>query len=350
MLERLDIFIAFATVLLGISLLITILNQMISSLLGYRATYLRDGLKDLLETLDPDLRSDVPAIVDKVLTHKLASDSAFVHQKWAPQRWKLATTIRPEELTKLLSLVAQGQPYEANIKKILSQVNPTLARETELIGSLVPGAATADQLIKELSSSTTKAIGRLEASFNSTMDRIRQRFTLQMRVWTIVFAVIFAFVYHLDAMRIYSQLATDPVLRATVSGISNDLIKTYTDVTAPSASNAATGGQQPATGQAPAANHLSPEQAKEVLDRRTKDLSKAYSDVRDELGNSNLVLFEVPQPWYKWDPSEIFGILAMAGFLSLGAPFWYNVLTKLVNLRSQVAQKQKDEAAQEATN
>ena len=53
MLERLDTLIAFATVLLGVSLLITILNQMINALLGHRGTYLKDGLKDLLETLDP---------------------------------------------------------------------------------------------------------------------------------------------------------------------------------------------------------------------------------------------------------------------------------------------------------
>jgi hypothetical protein len=36
MLERLDTIIAFATIMLGISLLITILNQMIASLLGHR--------------------------------------------------------------------------------------------------------------------------------------------------------------------------------------------------------------------------------------------------------------------------------------------------------------------------
>ena len=37
--------------------------------------------------------------------------------------------------------------------------------------------------------------------------------------------------------------------------------------------------------------------------------------------------------------------MAMAALLSLGAPFWYNVLSNLVNLRSKVAQKQKEEDA-----
>lgn len=38
-------------------------------------------------------------------------------------------------------------------------------------------------------------------------------------------------------------------------------------------------------------------------------------------------------------------ILVMAALLSLGAPFWYNILKNLVNLRSQVAQKQQEEEA-----
>ena len=40
MLHYLDTIIAFVVILLGVSLLITILNQMISALLGYRGTNL----------------------------------------------------------------------------------------------------------------------------------------------------------------------------------------------------------------------------------------------------------------------------------------------------------------------
>jgi hypothetical protein len=346
MLERLDTLIAFATVLLGVSLLVTILNQMIASLLGHRATYLKDGIVDLLTTLDPKLVPYLKTIVNDVLTHKLASDSIFAHQSWAPQRWKLASTIRPEELPKLLTLVSQGKLYEQSITDILNQVNPTLAREAELMTKLAPSAAaTTDQLIRELSNSTTKAIGRLEAGFNSTMDRVRQRFTLQMRIWTIVFSMLFAFVYHMDAKKIYAQLSADPVLRASLSNVSNDLMKTYSEVTATPSTGAGPGEQRPAAGNAPAGTNPTPEARSKELDERAKKLSEAYRDVRGKLSDFNLALFEVPQPWYRWESSEIFGILVMAGFLSLGAPFWYNTLKNLVNLRSQVAQKQQQDTA-----
>jgi hypothetical protein len=42
----------------------------------------------------------------------------------------------------------------------------------------------------------------------------------------------------------------------------------------------------------------------------------------------------------------LFRILATAALLSLGAPFWYNSLKGLVNLRSQVAEQQQKEANQ----
>ena len=64
MLERLDTLIAFATVLLGVSLLVTILKQMIASLLGHRATYLKDGIEDLLTTIDPKLVPHLKTIVN----------------------------------------------------------------------------------------------------------------------------------------------------------------------------------------------------------------------------------------------------------------------------------------------
>ena len=331
MLERLDTLIAFATVMLAVSLLITIINQMISSLLGHRATYLKDGLMDLLETLDPGLKPNVEKIADDVLTHKLASDSVFAHIAKAPQRWKLATTIRPEELAKLLTLVSTGKPYAANIQAVLNQINPTVAREAgmlaDTINALAPKAtASADQLLKELSDKTTKALGRLESAFNSTMDRVHQRFTLQMRIWTVVFSLLFALVYRLDAFSIYTQLTNDSAMRTGLSNVSNDLMKKYTDVTGQSSSGTQSDGTKPEADSA--------------------KLSKAYKDIQNDLSIAKLQLFEVPKDWWKlWELgwNNLLRILATAGFLSLGAPFWYNILKGLANLRSQVAQKQDAE-------
>ena len=81
------------------------------------------------------------------------------------------------------------------------------------------------------------------------------------------------------------------------------------------------------------------------LETDTGELSKAYGTVRGTLADSGLALFEVPEPWYNWKCSEIVGVLIMTGFLSLGAPFWFNTLKNLVNLRSQLAKKQDQESS-----
>jgi hypothetical protein len=52
-LEYLDTIIAFVVILLGVSLLITILNQMISALLGYRGTNLLWGIQTVLSSMEP---------------------------------------------------------------------------------------------------------------------------------------------------------------------------------------------------------------------------------------------------------------------------------------------------------
>ena len=56
-----------------------------------------------------------------------------------------------------------------------------------------------------------------------------------------------------------------------------------------------------------------------------------------------------PQPFYNyWTPSwlHLWGVIASAALLSLGAPFWFNMLKSMSNLRPVLANKQAQEAAQ----
>jgi hypothetical protein len=75
-LEHLDVLIAFAVVMLGVSLLITVLTQMIGSLLGLRGHNLRRALVDLIGTAHPTLSEHASDIARRVLQHPLVSDSA----------------------------------------------------------------------------------------------------------------------------------------------------------------------------------------------------------------------------------------------------------------------------------
>ncbi|MBZ5524730.1 MAG: PT domain-containing protein [Acidobacteriia bacterium] len=351
--DRLDTLIGIATIMLGLSMIITILNQMIASLLGHRAMYLKDGIVDILVTLDPSLKDQAEGLAKEVLTHKLSSDSIFAHLPNAPQRWKMATAIQPQELGKLLNLVSTGKDYEPRIKAILEQVNPAVQREARMLATVVPqAAATVDQL-KQFADKATSALGHMEATFNSTMDRISQRFTAQMRIWTVIFSVIMALVFHLDAATLYSRLSTDATLRASVSGVSETMMKKYLDLQ-PS-SNAGQGAQPatqstsqpttqpaaPASGQPAASAQPGGKPSEQELKEQTKQLANNLNQVKDALAAGDLQIFQVPEKWYCYNsPGEFFRILATAGLLSLGAPFWFNALKTLTSLRSATAQKE----------
>ena len=69
MLERLDTVIAFAVVMLLLSLLITTLVQSISALLDLRGRNLHWGLKRLLPQLDSRLRGEAAKLSEQILRH-----------------------------------------------------------------------------------------------------------------------------------------------------------------------------------------------------------------------------------------------------------------------------------------
>src|SRR5260370_40848681 len=109
MLAYLDTVIAFAVIMLGFSLLITLLNQMISAFLGYRGSNLRWGIETMLTTLDPNLAEHARDVANRVLTNPIVSDSIFSGFKKTTgliQRWKLATAIRPDAMVRTLKRVS----------------------------------------------------------------------------------------------------------------------------------------------------------------------------------------------------------------------------------------------------
>jgi hypothetical protein len=122
LLNNLDMAIAFTVVMLAVSLLVTILVQAISAVLALRGANLRWGLEELLRTVDPEFakhEEQVKQIVTEVLQHPLISDSAISSQKWLDRvplvsrytsRLKLAKAVRIQELIGIFEMLGDPQP------------------------------------------------------------------------------------------------------------------------------------------------------------------------------------------------------------------------------------------------
>jgi hypothetical protein len=65
-----------------------------------------------------------------------------------------------------------------------------------------------------------------------------------------------------------------------------------------------------------------------------------FADVTDAFSKTRFQLMPDPYPGpgeWSWPLPHLLGILASAALLSLGAPFWFNVLKSLANLRPMLA-------------
>lgn len=372
MLDNLEMLIAFAVVMLGLSLIITILTQMMAALLGSRGTNLRWGLTQLLNAVHPEFARSTGAIVDKVLTDSLATDSVFARfQTKAPllSRWRLASTIRVEEVVGILERLSAGTTplpagNEPPANYTLEQAMATMARDArakaghdlrnvaaevkQFLGAVSPVAAgtapsggavtktTAadlfmnlqptvkiDELIGKVTASDKVGLDGLSGWFKSAMDRAAQRFTTHMRIWTIFFAIGVAFALQLDSFNLFRQLSTNEKLRTGLTASYSAVLESAAQVAPTTEANKAT----------------------------LQQLSAQADKIRGQLEESGFSL--IPPKYAEWniwpgaqfDNPRFWGILFSAALLSLGAPFWFNALKSLSSLRPLLASKEAAERA-----
>jgi hypothetical protein len=341
MLSYLDTLIGFAMIMLGSSLLITIATQLISALLSHRGANLRWGLVTLFENIpnSPLLATLAERLATDALTHPLISDSIFSKRlpipipRWFADRFRLATAIHPDELIAILQDIAARPDYQA-----------------------VAG------LPAEIDAQAT----RLKAWFNATMDRVSQRFTTYMRLWTIAFAAAFALITGLNSVNLLSTLYTNGDFRQQLTGAAPQIMdlanrvapegpqdiatRMFTQLVANALQTSGAKADAPPSGieseaageawimshvidgaQSAAAIHAL---NTAVLDQRTRDAAT----IRTILTKSS---FDVLQ--FRWQRGPVWpqlpGVLATAALLSLGAPFWFNMLKQLSNLRPILATK-----------
>ena len=256
-LQNLDTVIAFIVVLLGVSLLITVLTQMITSLLGLRGTNLKRGLVDLLKTVHPELADHAEAIARQVLEHPLVSDSAFAKSgTWLTvkpllSRWRLASAVRVEELVGILQKLSAGAPALA------PGAAPTVEQAMAAIAAAAqaqPGpevAALAAQVRRALVPALAPALpGGIGANVTLQLDKIAERIPsgaetalggLKLLVRLCdgphgaalhasrsdgvdgVDLDIFVFAAHFDALRVLSQISTDANVRAKLIGAADTI-------------------------------------------------------------------------------------------------------------------------------
>ncbi|HWC96714.1 MAG TPA: hypothetical protein VG456_08190 [Candidatus Sulfopaludibacter sp.] len=320
MLKTVDVLIGLTVVMLLASLIVAALTQFVTSAWNSRGRHLLHGVTDLLQQVAPNMQRDLASqIATAVLTHPL------IHSIGG----RYGDVIHRSELTKILLELAAGsgpqtlgQDARAALVKALQDsgiADPSAAMQkvTEVLSELEashPDLSNAARTNMALITGAKSAfVTHVNSWFDQTIDRVSDRFTFTARTVTFFMGLLLAFVVQLDTPLLVNRLATDPQLRASMVQQSVAL-----DV------------------QQHAYDNLNSDQRQQVF---------------NTLSNGNLVSVPgSPSEWLSnWSgrgphPNPT-GVLLSAILLSFGAPFWYNALKNLLQLRSVLAQKDDQQRA-----
>ncbi len=273
LLNYLDSAIGFVVVILMFSLLITILVQMVGVFLQLRGKSLLGGVALLLREADPATQDQAQALAEQVLHHPAISDGEK----------RLGITIRPKELKLILESLAEANPA----------LKATLTERGQAFYS------------------------KIDAWYETVMERVSERYKMNTRWVATGCAVIFAFALQLDSISLFQQIATNGELRARLVAVSDSLSATSQKVL----------GAPPAP----------------ATEEGLKDLANQAMALKAGLEQTELQL--VPNPWRlsAFDSARsVLGLILSMFLLGLGAPFWYGALRKLVGLRHVADQKDDD--------
>jgi len=381
-LQQLDTAIAFVVLMLMLSLLVTAIVQAISALFDFRGKNLVRALADLFKQIDPGLRATAQRDIKAWLTHPFTdmtlatqlADAVATHPILA-HTYTRAKAIRKEELLDVLKDLCSAQPN--------GKVDPTVQSKLKaILASAVPGA-----------SGTMSALeAGIDKWFDSVMDRASDIFTRWTRTITIVFSAFFVLILQIDAGAILQQISMSPDVRAELNKISDAALSRTDEVmregnrgskalqkfiedhkvgisattldaspllptcaeakmwlaqNAPKDNNAQFQEEFTSFCRNQAAADLKASQ-QEINDIRVALSKTGLSLVPDGLFGDKKGFGNRLSAWgnlYGSSPRHILGALAMVVLLSLGAPFWYNALKQLSNLKPAITQKVAKESS-----
>jgi hypothetical protein len=306
MLKSIDILIGLSVVMLVASMAVTVMTGFFTHIGNTSGRNLRQGIADLLKLINPNFTDTmVKTIGGAILKHPLIRD----------KKNRMGTVIHREELTKLLMEFAAKEGPTTLEKDAQDMLTKTLAdhgvpNPAETLENIRALALQLERSSPELSNmaranlailheAESGFVAKINAWFDQTMDRVSQRFTMSTRAITLACGLVLALVLQLDTVALVNRISVDDALRQSLEA-----------------------------------------QAKTIVSQPNPDPSQSRNLYASVIDQGVISVPKYPDDFTKLrDLRHLAGILVTALLLSLGAPFWYNSLKQLLQLRSKVAQQ-----------
>lgn len=295
----LTVVISFVLIILFYSLLGTIVMELIASFLAMRANHLEKVLKSLLSS--QDRREEILGDFKSNVVYQQMSGKFF--GKSTPPSYLPANTFR----SILFNVLSQKESGGFGLaEKIESLPDENLK-------------ATLKQLLKEAENDLDAFKGKIESWYDDIMDRASGWYTRKIERMLLLLGLAIAIVFNVDTLTVFNRLSES-------SQTDLDKLVALAEATAEDPALAAALDTLP-----PTADRL----AQQELQR---DIYGKIKTGLDEIDQNSLGIgwgedIELSNDIFFW-LFKAFGWLITAVCISKGAPFWFDLLRKLVNFRS----------------
>jgi hypothetical protein len=304
----LDVVIGLIFVYLAVSLVCSALNEVIEMRLRNRSKDLERGIRELLtNTVPASGTTDAKGvdIVQKLYDHPIISGLFQGNYATATVKRRLPSYIPSRNFAlALMDLAGLSAAGAASLRETAMAFAATNEKVSKTMVTLLDAAGNDANRLRQ----------NLEEWFDSSMDRVSGWYKRRTQYIIFSLGMILAAVANVDSVAIVRTLSTD-------SGVRDALIAQAKEYAA---------GHQPAAGGAAAP--APPETAQASLDRSVETLRHLGLPLGwDGLG---------PIGPYGWT-MKFLGIFMTGLAVSLGAPFWFDLLNKFIVVRSTVKPTEK---------
>jgi hypothetical protein len=310
----LEVAIGLVFVYLLLAIICTSLNEWIAGILGLRAKTLELGIHQLLDQQPKPAKPGDPAtaatnkdwLIAEFYKHPLVTGmkKGDEHPSYIPAR-TFATT--------LMDIVSG------------SETQLTFASLQAGINNLPPGdvKTALSSLLRSTGSTLPEARKSIETWFDDSMDRVSGWYKRKIQLNTAIIALLLAFVTNADTLRIASKLWHNPELRAEAVKLAEQRAE------------ASKNGSEPPAANAPTVETTYPD-ASDPLNPKMQPVTQPERAVlTDLLGWESTPHF---QGMEHGDAAKAILLMVLGWLLtgiavSLGAPFWFDILNKFINIR-----------------
>jgi len=290
----LDIIIGLTFVYLLLAILCTAANEWLATVTRRRAKMLEKGIKQLLGNQSTSTKANPNAFYTAFYEHPVIR--SMMHDQHHP------SYISSRTFTSAVIDIMDPKA-DARDASVAAAVN-------ELPEGNVKRSLVAQ--IKHERNARGDAHDAIEAWFNDAMDRVTGWYKRRTQAWTIIIALVLTLLANADTVQITRRLWADPVLRSKV------------------VEEAKVRAQKPRpTISVEYEDEKDPTQPTVTKRNEGNELSDQEKVLLGQMLGWQSVAKDGAKEWFE----RLLGWLLTILALSLGAPFWFDILNKFVNIR-----------------